>query len=384
MQCKSTSTINVDAYEAGIEIGSNLKAVSPEAIIVFASVHYGDFADFFEGLYDGLETKDVIVFGGTGDGFYESSRVEHVGISALAINSGGKIKWTLTVEPGMSENSYRAGKACAKEIKQAAGDEVKFAFVMAGMAGDGTTLTEGIRSELSIPCVGGLTADDRKIKQGIVLANGETHNDAVGILALSGDIAFALNLASGWTPFGQTAIVEEVHENRIVKIGGKTAVDFIHQQFGKPPSEVDITTLSMAAYQRPGSDQFALRTPYKIDEDGTITYFGSIEEGTPVQVCMANREDVINGVNEALDGLPQLDFEPAAALILSCANRKWILGEQTKEEVERVTPSLAPSLPLIGLPTFGEIAPYQNKDGSYTGTYFHNLTYIIILLGTSA
>ena len=103
-----------------------------------------------------------------------------------------------------------------------------------------------------------------------------------------------------------------------------------------------------------------------------------------MRVCYATREDVINGVHEALDGLPELDFEPTAALIISCAGRKWILGNRTKEEVERILPSLPPSLPLIGLPAFGEIAPHRQNSGAYSGTYFHNVTYIITLLGLRA
>ncbi len=383
MKTKSFSTSNIDPYEAGMEIGQAFKDIKPEAIIMFASVNYADFSELYEGIYDELGNKDVIIFGGTGDGYYESDRVENVGVGALAFNSQGKVEWTVDVEAGLAEDSFRTGQACAQKIKNAAADEIKLAFVMAGMSGDGAKMTAGIRTEFSAPCVGGLTGDDRHFQHGIVLVNGRMHEDAIGILALSGDVQFAMNLASGWAPVGEIATVEEAEGNRIFKIDGMSTVDFIHKQFGKPPSEVDITTLSMAAYQQPECETYVMRTPFKMDEDGSLTYFGSVEEGTPVRVCTATREEVLGGVSEALQGLPELDFDPSAALIISCAGRKWVLGERTKEELERTSSELKPTLPLLGLPSFGEIAPHKNEDGTYTGTYFHNVTFIILLLGGS-
>lgn len=385
MKCHSISTTNIDPYEAGLEIGDGLASISPEAVIVFASVHYADFTELFDGIYDGLDTQDVIILGGTGDGFYETNCVDNIGVCAMGLNGEGKVEWTLALEGDISADSYRAGETCATKVLNQADSDVKLAFVMAGMACDGRELTAGIRNVLKAPCIGGLTGDDRQFSMGIVLANGKMYQDAVGILAMSGDFSYAINAGSGWTPMGQAGVVSESERNYVARIGDSSTVDFVNRQFGKPPTEADNAVLSLASYELPDPDQYALRTPLKIHYDeGAITYFGSIEEGTPVRVCYATREDVINGVNDALDGLPELDFEPVAALIISCSGRKWILGSQTAEEVTRLQPHLPPSLPLIGLPTFGEIAPYANADGTYTDTYFHNVTYALTLIGNTS
>jgi hypothetical protein len=385
VKSKSISSINIDPYEAGTEIGDALSDIQPEAILLFASIHYADFSDLFEGIYDSLGTRDLVVLGGTGDGIYETTRVENVGVCALGFNAGGKIKWSLAIESDLSKDSFGAGQRCAQAIFDQGGDDLKLSFIIAGMAGDGEHLTAGIRSVMATPCIGGLTGDDRQYQQGIVLANGSVYENAVAILGLSGPLAFEMNLASGWRPIGQTGLIEEAHGIEITRINGMTTTEFVTQQFGKPPTEADMGVLTMAVYQNPNSDKFAIRSPYKVDlETGAITYFASIEEGTPVRVCYATREDVINGVHEAMDGLPALDFEPAAALVISCAGRKWILGNRTREEVDRILPSLPASLPLIGLPTFGEIAPHREDDGTYSGTYFHNVTYVITLLGLRA
>ena len=383
MRCKSVSSVQIDPYEAGTEIGEALRPIEPEAILLFVSVHYADFSELFEGIYDGLDNHEVIIFGGTGDGVYETSRVENIGVCALGFNTNRSVTWTLSIETGIAADSFGVAQRCAQRLKDKAGKDLQLSIIMAGMSGDGNLLTSGIRSVLSTPCVGGLTGDDRRYEQGIVLANGRMYEDAVALLGMSGNVSFELNSASGWKPMGQSGTIEKTDGVHVSQIGGKTAVEFINQQFGQKPTESDIGVLTMALYQDPHSDKFATRTPFNIDQEtGVLSYFASIEEGTTVKVCYATRDDVINGVYEALNGLPEPDFEPAAAFVISCAGRKWILGNRTKEEVERILPALPKSLPLIGLPAMGEIAPLRLEDGAYSGTYFHNVTYIITLIGS--
>jgi hypothetical protein len=38
-------------------------------------------------------------------------------------------------------------------------------------------------------------------------------------------------------------------------------------------------------------------------------------------------------------------------------------------------------IPLIGLPSFGEIGPFRNEAGEYTPTFFHNVTFVVCLFG---
>jgi len=66
MRYVSTKSILTDPYRAGLEIGAALAPISPEVILLFASMSYDpDFSDFSEALYDTLGTESVIVFGGT-------------------------------------------------------------------------------------------------------------------------------------------------------------------------------------------------------------------------------------------------------------------------------------------------------------------------------
>jgi hypothetical protein len=140
------------------------------------------------------------------------------------------------------------------------------------------------------------------------------------------------------------------------------------------------TNPSLAEFT-PGGDGFVLRTPSAVDErTGEINLFGRIPQGATVQVCRATMADVLGGVDAALGDVEQGGFTPAAALFITCAGRRWLLTESGREEVERVRQRLG-DVPFIGLPSFGEIAPFRRSDGSYTAPLFHNVTFVACVLG---
>ncbi|HBF35676.1 TPA: hypothetical protein DDW35_14045, partial [Candidatus Sumerlaeota bacterium] len=90
MRCQSVNTINTDGYRAGCEIAEALQAFTPEVILLFASTSYmAGYSDLFGGIQDTLDRNDLIIFGGTGDGVYETGLVAHHGVTALALNSEG-------------------------------------------------------------------------------------------------------------------------------------------------------------------------------------------------------------------------------------------------------------------------------------------------------
>ena len=381
MNCNSVSTVAIDAYEAGLELGIALLPLQPEVVILCSSIHYENFEELFDGLYDGLETSDVIIMGSTGDGYFEANNTGDVGIGAMGINSNGKVRWHVSLQEGVSADSYLAARSCATQLLDT-GEEFQLALLVSSMQADGMKMADGIKSILSAPCLGGLAGDDRSFERSYILLNGKAYTDAVALLGMAGDFSFAINLASGWSPIGNPGVVNETDGCRIVSIDDVSAKDYIHAQFGKPISDVNINVLSLAAFDSSTRTNYAMRTPYKIHDDGSLSYFGSVEPGTTVQMCFATSDNVLQGANQAVEGLiGNVDFVPSAAIVVSCACRKWILGERISEEVSRIAESLPPNLPFIGYPSYGEFAPHRHEDGTYTETQFHNVTLVVLLLG---
>lgn len=384
MRCQSISSINTDGYRAGSEIGDGLRAFAPEAILLFASITYQEqFADVFEGLNDALGSPSTIVFGGTSDGIYETSRVVHHGICALALHSDGALRWTATLEEGVAADSAAAARTCAQRVADELGGQVDFAFAFAdGVKADGSQIVAGLASVLPIPFIGGLAGDDRKFVQSWIFLNGRACQNAVGILAARGPVSFLINSASGWHPMGEAGQIEQCQGSTVERISGTTPQAFMRGQMGKTPGETDLGIVPLAAYDASDTGNFFLRTPSHFDAaTGAATMFGSLEKGATVRVCSATRADVLHAVEDAMRHARQSGFTPSGALVVSCAGRKWLLEDRTAEEVERVFTAVGGRIPLAGLPSFGEMGPFRRSDGSYTPTFFHNVTFVICLFG---
>jgi hypothetical protein len=386
MRYVSSKSILTDPYRAGLEIGEALAPVSPEVVLLFASMSYDpDFSDFFEALYEGLGTKSVIVFGGTGDGIYESSGAENYGVSALGINSGGRVAWSTTLEQGVKADSFGAARECARKAMAVSPSPTGFRMILAdGARADGHAIVGGCAAEISGPFFGGLTGDDRKFTSSKVFLNGLEYEDAVAMLSGCGDISFAVNAASGWTPVGSEGVVEDNQGCEIRTISGRSALDFMARELGKPLGEADIGIVPLAAYQQGSAEHFCLRTPSHLHHDtGAVTTFGSVEPGTIVRVCSASREDVLRGVEDTLDGLTpeSLGFTPVAAIIISCAGRKWLTADRGERELAALQRRLGLSIPLVGFPSFGEISPFRLNGDGYTAVSFHNVTFVVCLIG---
>ena len=129
------------------------------------------------------------------------------------------------------------------------------------------------------------------------------------------------------------------------------------------------------------SEDFYLRAPVGIDEatGSRSRWAAPSSELTTVQLTVAVTDEIFEGtqsaVAKAIKGYPGL--KPDAALIFSCAIRKYVLGSRTGTEIEIARRELGAGLPVCGFYSFGEIAP----DDSGTSR-FHNETMVAVVLGT--
>jgi hypothetical protein len=115
-------------------------------------------------------------------------------------------------------------------------------------------------------------------------------------------------------------------------------------------------------------------------QDTEIRLFGGIAEGEKVQLCLTNSEEIIAEVKSVAYGLDQLSFQPMAAVVISCAGRKHLLGNKNKLEIDAL--AKADRLPeaVAGFPSLGEISPIKTGDG-YSEPLFHNMTYVVFVFG---
>ena len=389
MRAVSITTIELDSYNAGRELGEGLAELQPDVVILFSSIHY-DFQEQYEGLCDGLGTREVTVFGGTGDGFFETDSGAAIGVAALGINGEGAMRSHCHVEPGVSADSRAAGKRCAEALAAAAGDDApRLALVMFDyLESSDNYVVEGINEVLGCPVFGGAASDDRKLERSFVLHNGQATKDAVGMLGLSGEFSFAVEVENGTLPVSEAGIVEAATGNTLERISGRNAMDFVAERLGRSAdsfTDYDIGLISVQCSPNADMGDSQFRSVAKWHRDtGALDTFGPVEVGQHVRVAMPTSDDLIHGVEAVLERHERrAGFEPVAGLGVSCAGRKWLLGDRFDEEIQTIRKQRR-ALPVIGFPSLGEIAPRRREDGSYSANLFHNVSFVFALLGDPA
>jgi hypothetical protein len=204
-------------------------------------------------------------------------------------------------------------------------------------------------------------------------------SDAVPVLLFSGPLAYSFGTDAGWRPIGPKGRVTDASGGVVRQIDGKPALAFYQRYLGE---DCEPAFANPLAVFDDDSERFYLRAPAHHDPDtGAVTVSGDVQQGAEVQLTTAATEEIFDGarsaLSQAIDQFPQ-GHEPGAALIFSCAIRKYLLGSRAGTEYDIAQQMLGDSVPVCGFYSFGEIAPLD-EGGE---TRFHNETMVALLLGT--
>ncbi len=364
-------------------LGEALAPLQPEVAFLFSSVHYEGSTDLLEGLYDAVGNPGLVLLGTTGDGFLERGRTGDVGAGVLGLHSEGKVRFELATASGVGADPAATARTCLSRLRQQLGGEPDLAFLLSDFRADASLLESVVRDEMHFPVVGGLAADDNRMSQCYVYANREVIQDAVAMVGARGELRFDIAIGNTLRPVGQPGLIDEADRTNIHRIDGISAMDFIERETGKPVLQSDRGIVALEILEQSGNGEKRLRAivPDFSTDKGHLGLYGGIEAGKSVRVCLARPEDLVREVHVIADGARGLGFQPVAGLITSCAGRKWLLGGQIEHEVRALDGAFSGSLAIAGFPSFGEIGPLKGEMGRYTRNLFHNMTYVLLLIG---
>src|SRR6478735_1840131 len=177
-------------------------------------------------------------------------------------------------------------------------------------------------------------------------------DDGVAVLLFSGPIAHSTALGTGWRTLGATGTVTRAGSGVVHEIDGQPAITFLARY-------LDVTGPS----------------------SGSIFVAGVIPVGAVVQLTTAETAEILAGAEAALRRATAefpAGARPEAALIFSCAVRRFLLGSRTGTEADLARSVYGASMPIAGLYCNGEIGPIR---GTASSRYF-NETFTTLLLGT--
>lgn len=378
MRARSASTVLSDPYRAGLALGESLRDLAPEIVFLFTSVHQGT-PEILEGLYDAIERDGLIVIGNSGDGFYETAGTADLGAAALGLNSDGKVRWRLAEASDIAPDPTASLRRVVGQLSE---DEApRLMFLFSDFKVDASQIETVLRDEVRCPVIGGLAADDNQMAQCFLYANRQVLQGALVAVAAYGDLNFDIHIGNTLRPVGKPGVIDSAKGNQIQRIDGLEAMDFIKRETGKPVLQTDRGITSLMVME-PDQTEKRLRSivPDFSTKEGTLGLYCGIEAGEQVQVHLADPQDLVDEVHAIADGIAQKNIDPAAALVVSCAGRKWLLGDQIEHEVQALNEAFPAGLPLAGFCSFGEIGPLRTPQG-YSRNLFHNMTYILLLIG---
>lgn len=381
MRVLSVSSRAADPVRAGVDLGRALASVNPEVVFLFSAIHYAQSDELIHTLVDTIGNPDLIVIGNTGDGYYDATGAYDNGVVAMGLNSGGRVHWLLEQESGVQADPAGTTRRLLDRVLAAsAPQKPAWCFFVSDFKTDAAEI-ESALSGADFPVVGGLAADDNRMHDCVLYCRDGIRRDAAFMLAAIGPIQFEIVIGNNLTPVGRCGVVDAAEGSNVYRIGGQSAMDFIEQETGKPVLQSDrgITSLTIIDSDEPEIKRLRSIVPDFSRAERSLGLYGGIEAGRTVQVCLASAADLLAEVHTIAERIGSTTSQPVAALIVSCAARKSVLGQEVQREAQALSEHVGAGLAIAGFPSFGEIGPLKH-DGRYTRNLFHNMTYVVLVL----
>jgi hypothetical protein len=302
----------------------------------------------------------------------------------LALFASDDVDITAGVGSGLGIDVEAACQMAARQALAGTKRQPKIAVVLAeGFVVDPQLTLDAMARALpeGVTIVGGTSArrDFVTVTPTYQFCDDVVATDGVAILLFSGPIAFSAAVGTGWRTIGARGTVTSSDYGAVHEIDGRPAIEFLARY-------LDVTGAAsygnpLAVIEADGAESYLRAIQGSDPASGSVLLAGSIPVGASVQLTTADIDEILAGTKAAL-AQSAADFpkgsSPQAALIFSCAVRKFVLGSRTRVEAELARAQHEPSMPLAGMYCFGEMGPIRGTPTSR----FLNETFVTVLLGT--
>ncbi len=285
------------------------------------------------------------------------------GAISVGIIRFGKTKIQLSYTPVNSfEESRTAGQYLGKQLTDA---DLKGILIFSdGVTTEATELVRGLQEMLppGVTIAGGL-ASGHTLDDTWMLCDGELkrfHSCAIGFIGKTVELTRATG--GGWRLIGAECQATRTSDRTLFELNGEPANDVYQRQVG---SEVGFglhqsSTRYPLTVRLPSLEMQIVRDVNSIDEEsGAIELAGDIPEGVTVQVMTTTEDEILDGVDEAIERMRSKTILPpnnALAICVSCAGRRTVLLDKTSEEAALTHDGLGHGIHQVGMYAFGEIS----------------------------
>jgi hypothetical protein len=264
-----------------------------------------------------------------------------------------------------TKQSFIIGQEIAQDLNAA---DLQALFILSdGLNINGSQLTEGLSSVLppKIKTSGALGGDNEEFLSTWIVVNGKAVEHYVSAIGFYGeDIHFGYASKDGLDKFGVQRVVTRSKDNILYELDGKPALELYKQYLGDKAKDLPASGLYFPISIENEDYKEVIRTILAVNhEENSITFAGDVPQGSYVTFMKANHDRIIDAATEAASELLLEDYNGEALLniAVSCVGRKLTLKQRVEEELEATLDILPKETLQIGLYSYGEISPTNQK-----------------------
>lgn len=212
---------------------------------------------------------------------------------------------------------------------------------------------------------------------------------------ISGELGIGIGVGHGWLPVGTYYNITQTRGLWIRQIDGRLPSEVYAETFGCTSREWGFPPLNemvriyplgiedKAAENGETGSNFIIRSPVRMENDGSMRMNTSIPEGTTAHLLVGSEarclEAARRAAGQAFENLraSRNDSNPALALVLVDTAWQTLLTAHPGEEIRAVRSVLGPEVPIIGGYSFGQIASLHSKRPSLLNQHI-----LVLLFGS--
>ncbi len=377
------------AHQASIAAKNQLNSTGTDMVVVFASIHYAK-PEILDVIHTILRPARLV--GASTAGILLSNGIFNRGLAILAINSHDMAFGIGAAVHGQGQSlrqtGFDLGRKIITDYNAPHPRQVSVVFCD-GLFQDGSQFLRGAQEVLGYGAhlTGAFTCDDFKLKRTYQFHQKQIlFSAAVGFLVGSED-PVALSSKHGFKPLGKPRLLTQVENHVIHTIDHKPAIHIYEEYFKGETEHLKKEMFNSPAMLYPlgiyleNQRQYLLRYPVDILGDGSIVCQGEVPQGAEVHLTIGNKDSCKNAATLAAQEIKNTlgGRQAQLVIIFDSMMRYKILGRYAFVEIQAIKEVLGYSTPLIGMYSFGEIAPLGLNE-NIPSTYLQNESLLLLAI----
>jgi hypothetical protein len=336
------------------------EGLSPSLAIVFASPGH-DLA----AVGSCFGKHDIEVFGAGSAGEMLNDEVREGSIAVLLLEVSREA-YRSHMFDGKDKTFNELGKSIA-EWGKTAFEEPAFMVAVAGFLADGDQIINGIIQTMGrqVPLFGGLAGNEHLSEESLVFNSSHVISDGACALVFNQAVIDLQGVAvSGWKGIGTTKTITKSRENIVFEIDNEPVLDIYKKYLGLDDDPLVLVEYPLLVMR--DDESYVIRGAGAINEDGSMAYTGTIQEGAKVRFSMPPGLEIVDYSIEQISKVIKQDAGPDAVVLFSCKARHLALGPLIEDELSAIRELW--NAPTVGSFTCGEIGPHPNGQCDFHGT----------------